>query len=74
MPFTITDVEIKPSFHNGALFHEAVPTFDGFEDKFGRLIVSEEEDKRMADNLGDCRAQLIKATVPMSSIERLRMQ
>lgn len=60
MPFTITDVEIKPSFHNGALFHEGVPTFNEFDDEFGRLVVSEEEGERMTDNLGDHRAQLIK--------------
>ncbi|MFC6766127.1 class II aldolase/adducin family protein [Natrinema soli] len=59
VPFTISDVEIEPAFHNGALFHQGVPTFDKFDDKFGRLVVSEEEGERMAANLGDCRAQLI---------------
>lgn len=59
VPFTITDVELEPSFHNGVLFHQGVPTFDEFDDKFGRLVVGEEEGERMADNLGDCRAQLI---------------
>lgn len=59
MPFTISNVEIKPAFHNGALFHEGVPTFTEFNDEFGRLVVSEEEGERMIENLGDCRAQLI---------------
>lgn len=59
VPFTITDVDIEPSFHNGALFHQGVPTFSEFDDEFGRLVVSENEGDRMADNLGECRAQLI---------------
>lgn len=60
VPFTITDVDIQPSFHNGALFHEGVPTFSDLDDEFGRLVVSEDEGSRMAENLGDRRAQLIE--------------
>lgn len=59
MPFTVSAIELKPVFHMAALFHEGVPTFDGYDDAFGRLVVSEAEGDRMAAVLGDKRAQLL---------------
>lgn len=61
MPFTISDVEIKPAFHPGALFADGVPTFDEYDLEYGRLVVTEDEGERMADVLGDCRAQLLES-------------
>lgn len=59
MPFTVTGVELKPVFHMAALFHEGVPTFADYDDAFGRLVVTEAEGDRMADVLGERRAQLL---------------
>lgn len=73
MPFTVTDVEIEPVFHMGAIFHEGVPTFDDYDHgERGRLIVTEAESDRMAAQLGDRRAQLLEghgANVVGSSVE-----
>lgn len=60
MPLTGLDIDFKPVFHMAALFAEGVPTFDDFDVEGGRLVVTEAEGDRMADNLGDRRAQFIK--------------
>ena len=60
MPFTATDVEMKPVFHMAALFADGVPTFGDYDLDCGRLVVTEAEGERMADNLGDHRAQLLE--------------
>lgn len=59
MPFTITDVELKPTFHMAAQFADGVPTFDEYDPDFGILVATEAEGERMAENLGDHRAQLL---------------
>lgn len=60
LPFTVTDVEIKPAFHMGAIFADGVPKFDDYDLEYGRLVVTEGEGERMAENLGDHRAQLLE--------------
>lgn len=60
MPFVATDTEIKPVFHLAALFHEGVPTFSDYDTEMGPLIVTEDEGDRMAEALGDKRAQLLE--------------
>ena len=60
MPFTFTDVEIKPVMHLAAIFHEGVPKFSDHDPHKGRLIVGREESDRMAAELGDRRAQLLE--------------
>ncbi len=60
MPFTVSDVEIRPAYQNGALFADGVPTFSDYDDEFGQLVVGEAEGDRMAENLGDRRAQLLE--------------
>lgn len=61
MPFAASDVKLKPVFGNAALFHDGVPTFSEYDDEFGPLVVSEAEGDRMAKNLGDKRAQLLRS-------------
>ena len=60
IPFSVTDVEIKPVTHQGTPFHDGVPTFEDYDDHRGRMIVTEDEGDRMAEVLGECRAQLLK--------------
>jgi len=59
MPFTVTDRKLQPVFHMAALFHDGVPTFRDYDPEFGRLVVTEDEGERMADVLGEKRAQLL---------------
>lgn len=71
IPFSATDVELKPIVHF-APFRGSVPVFDEFEPEWGRMIVSESEGERMVASLGDRRAQLIAGhggNVTGSSIE-----
>jgi HCOMODA/2-hydroxy-3-carboxy-muconic semialdehyde decarboxylase len=60
MPFTIVDTEIKPAFHMAALFADGVPEFNEYDTHYGRLIATEPEADRMAENLGTHRAQLLE--------------
>lgn len=60
IPFTATDKEIKPIFHMGALFHDGIETFSDYDMEYGYLIATEDEGKRMAEELGDKRAQLLE--------------
>lgn len=60
IPFCVTDVEVKPLTHQAAPFNGGVPTFEAYDDERGRMVVTEDEGERMAENLGDCRAQLLK--------------
>lgn len=59
MPFTVSDVELKPVFHLGAPFRTGVETFDDYDSDGGYLVVTEAEGERMAAELGDDRAQLL---------------
>lgn len=60
IPFAITDVEMRPAYHQGMLFYNGVPKFGDYDEEYGWLIVTEGEGKRMAENLGDHRAQLLE--------------
>lgn len=61
MPFTVTEAEIRPVYHMGAIFHDGVPTFDDYDHaQRGRLVVTEAESDRMAAVLDDHRAQLLE--------------
>ena len=60
VPFTATDAEIKPAYHQGMLFHDGVPTFSSYDPEYGMLVATEAEGKRMAETLSDHRAQLLE--------------
>ncbi|WP_162524329.1 class II aldolase/adducin family protein [Halobellus captivus] len=59
IPFAITDVEMRPVTHKGMMFYDGVPKFDDYDEERGYLIATEAEGERMAENLGDHRAQLL---------------
>lgn len=74
MPFTVVDTEIKPVFHMAALFADGVPEFSDYDLQRGRLVVTEDEGERMAENLGGHRAQLLEghgANVTGKSLEEV---
>lgn len=61
MPYAITGEEIRAAYHLGAIFAEGVPVFDDYDhEKRGRMVIGREESDRMAEVLGDHRAQLLK--------------
>lgn len=60
MPLTGLDIDFKPVFHMAALFADGVPKFGDFDTEAGHLVVTEDEGDRMAENLGDHRAQFIE--------------
>lgn len=61
MPFAITGEPIKAAYHLGAIFADGVPVFDDYDhEKRGRMVIGDEEGDRMAENLGDHRAQVLK--------------
>jgi ribulose-5-phosphate 4-epimerase/fuculose-1-phosphate aldolase len=61
MPYAITGEEIRAAYHLGAIFAEGVPVFDEYDhEKRGRMVIGREESDRMAEVLGDKRAQLLK--------------
>lgn len=61
MPFAITGEPIEAAYHLGAIFADGVPLFDEYDhDKRGKMVIGEEEGNRMAENLGDHRAQLLQ--------------
>lgn len=60
IPFCVTDIEIKPVTHQGTPFNGGVPTFEDYDDERGRMIVTEDEGERMARQLEDKRAQVLK--------------
>lgn len=59
MPFAIAGIPIRPVVPPGVLFRSGVPTFDGYDDEYGYLVVTEAEGERMASELGEHRAQLL---------------
>lgn len=72
LPFAVSDTEMRPAFHMGALVAEGVPKFTEYDEEYGWLVVTEAEGERMAQNLGDRRAQLLEghgANVTGSSIK-----
>lgn len=59
IPFTVTDVEIKPVLHQATPFHAGVPVFDDYDEERGRMVVTEAEGNRMAKALEDKQAQIL---------------
>jgi HCOMODA/2-hydroxy-3-carboxy-muconic semialdehyde decarboxylase len=61
MPFAITGEPIEAAYHLGAIFADGVPLFDDYNhEKRGKMVIGEAEGDRMAENLGDARAQLLQ--------------
>jgi len=47
-------------YHQGMLIHDGVPKFGDYDEEYGYLVATEAEGRRMAENLGDHRAQLVE--------------
>lgn len=59
MPFACSENELRPMFRRAAQFHEGIPRFSDYDEHLGDLIAGEAEGARMAENLGDRRAQIL---------------
>jgi 3-hydroxy-2-methylpyridine-4,5-dicarboxylate 4-decarboxylase len=60
IPFSITDIPIRPVLHVGSFLYQGVPVYDEYEPGGGMLIRTGEEGKRIARHLGQCRVQLLR--------------
>ena len=60
IPFSSTDIPIRPITHFGAMFYEGIPIYDDYDVSSGMLIASAEEGERVARVLGKARALLLR--------------
>lgn len=60
MPFAASERELRPVYRRATQFHAGIPRFSDYDPEFGLLVVGEAEGDRMAENLGDSRAQLLE--------------
>lgn len=60
LPFTTTQVELKPIIHVGCMFYEGVPVYDDYDVSDGMLIMNKKEGERIARTLNDKRALLLR--------------
>ena len=60
IPFTVTNVPIRPIAHFGGMFYEGIPFYDDYDVSSGMLIATREEGDRVARALGTSRALLMR--------------
>ena len=60
IPFSCTDVPIRPIAHFGGMFYDDIPVYDDYDLSTGMLIASHEEGESMARTLGNSRAMLLR--------------
>ncbi len=60
IPFTVTNVPLRPIAHFGGMFYEGIPVYDDYDVSSGMLIATREEGDRIARALGTSRALLLR--------------
>lgn len=60
IPFSCTNIAIKPIAHFGAMFYEGIPFYDDYDVSSGMLIATREEGERVARVLGNARAIILR--------------
>ncbi len=60
IPFSVTDIPIKPVMHLGSFIYQGVPVYDDYEPDDGMLIRKKSEGERIAKHLGEHRVQLLR--------------
>jgi ribulose-5-phosphate 4-epimerase/fuculose-1-phosphate aldolase len=60
IPFSVTDVPLRPVTHVGSFLYQGVPVYDDYEPGAGMLINTKEEGERVARHLGQYRVQLLR--------------
>jgi len=60
IPFSVTDIPLRPIMHVGSFLYQGVPVYDDYESGYGMLIKTKEEGERIAKHLGEHRVQLLR--------------
>ena len=60
IPFSVTDIPLRPIMHVGSFLYQGVPVYDDYEPGYGMLIKTKEEGERIAKHLGEHRVQLLR--------------
>ena len=74
IPFSVTDVPIRPISHVGSFLYQGVPVYDDYTPGHGMLINTTQEGERVAKHLGQRRVQLLRghgANIAAEDIPRL---
>jgi len=60
IPFSVTNVPLRPVTHVGSFLYQGVPVYDDYEPGAGMLINTKQEGERIARHLGQYRVQLLR--------------
>jgi 3-hydroxy-2-methylpyridine-4,5-dicarboxylate 4-decarboxylase len=60
IPFSVTDIPLRPVTHVGSFLYQGVPVYDDYEPDGGMLISTRQEGERIAKHLGQYRAHLLR--------------
>lgn len=60
IPFSVTDIPIRPIMHVGSFLYQGVPVYDDYEPGCGMLIKTKHEGERIARHLGGHRVHLLR--------------
>jgi len=60
IPFSVTNVPLRPVTHVGSFLYQGVPVYDDYEPGAGMLINTKQEGERIAQHLGQYRVQLLR--------------
>ncbi|HME41845.1 MAG TPA: class II aldolase/adducin family protein [Syntrophorhabdales bacterium] len=60
IPFTVTNIPLRPVTHVGSFLYQGVPVYDDYEPDGGMLISTKQEGERIARHLGQYRVHLLR--------------
>lgn len=60
IPFSVTNIPLRPVTHVGGFLYQGVPVYDDYEQDGGMLISTQQEGERIAKHLGQYRAHLLR--------------
>jgi 3-hydroxy-2-methylpyridine-4,5-dicarboxylate 4-decarboxylase len=60
IPFSVTNIPLRPISHVGSFLYQGVPVYDDYEPGDGMLIKSQSEGTRVAQHLGAHRVHLLR--------------
>jgi len=60
IPFSVTNIPLRPVTHVGSFLYQGVPVYDDYERDGGMLISTKQEGERIARHLGQFRVHLLR--------------
>jgi ribulose-5-phosphate 4-epimerase/fuculose-1-phosphate aldolase len=60
IPFSVTNIPLRPVAHVGSFLYQGVPVYDDYEPDGGMLISTKQEGERIAKHLGQYRVHLLR--------------